>query len=307
MVNKIFALFHPFILLPYSKMKRKMFLGIFREYINYHQSASNSFDKRSPVTIKGYYNKYLLISEFLQEQNMLRMRGTEFKVSLAKKYLDHLLKTYSHNYAARCVDICGAVLDYGVNNEMIEYNPLSSFVIQKNPPKKPTYFTPYQIVKWENYTSPSTLKQKAADLFVLVMHTGFDYGDIEEIGRQHVIFHRGERYIIKPRHKNGNEAVIPLSNVAEEILEKYDYKMRILSNPKFNMALKEVARELEIPMHLTVKSGRKIFMMNKLNNEGYSMEATSKMGGHKSVKTTEQTYAQVNISLVHNEVLAKKN
>lgn len=285
-----------------------MFLGIFREYINYHQTTTNQFDKRSPVTIQGYYNKYLLVHEFLSEKNRQRMSGTNFKVSVAKEYFNYLMKEgHSHNYAARCVGICSTVLDYGLRNEMIDYNPLSSYSIPKMPPKKPTYFTPNQIKLWENYRSHSHIKQKAADLFVLIMHTGFDYGDLFEVGRQHIVAHKGERYIIKPRHKNGNDAIIPLTEKAEELLEKYDYRMKALSNPELNAAIKEVAREVGINIYLTAKAGRKIYMMNKLNNEGYSIEAVSKMGGHKSIKTTEQTYAQVNIELVHKEMVNRRN
>jgi site-specific recombinase XerD len=190
---------------------------------------------------------------------------------------------------------------------MIDYNPLSSFTIPKLPPKKPTYFTPVQREMWEKYKSHSIIKQKAADLFVLIMHTGFDYGDLYEVGRQHYVFFKGQKYLVKPRHKNGQEAIIPLSEKAEEILERYDYKMKLLSNPELNAAIKEVARELGINIHLTVKTGRKIYAMHQLNNEGYTMEATSKMLGHKSVKTCEQTYAQVNIHLVHNEITGKNS
>lgn len=247
-----------------------------------------------------------MIAEFLYSENLTKIKAKNFKVALAKKYLDHLNKTHSHNYSARCVDICATALDYGVNSELIDHNPLASYVIPKVQPKRPTYFTPAQIVKWEKYRSNSSMKQKASDLFVLVMHTGFDYGDLYEIRREHKVIHKGELYLVKPRHKNGNEAIIPLTEKAEEILEKYDYKMRILSNPRFNEAIKDVARELDMNIYLTAKSGRKIFMMNKLNNEGYSIEATSKMGGHKSIKTTEQTYAQVNIELVHREIKLHK-
>jgi site-specific recombinase XerD len=275
---------------------------MFRGYVEYHVNAANKFERRSPVTIKAYYNRYLLVTQFLQNENLLNIRGEEFKVSLAKKYLNYLLDSYSHNYAARCVDIVSSVLDFGVNNELINFNPLSSYSIRKLPPKKPTYYTPAQILKWEAYKSPSTLKQKAAHLFVLIMHTGFDYGDLSEVGRHHIVDHCGKRYIVKPRHKNGKEAIIPLSEKAEELLELYDYKMKLISNPKFNQAIKEIAREMGLHSYLTVKTGRKICAMNMLNNKGFGMSAVSKILGHSSVKTTEQTYAQVNISLVHSEI-----
>ncbi len=286
-------------------MKKRTFTSIFDHYIAYHQKTTNPFDRRSKTTIAGYRNKFLLVTQFLTDQNIRRIAPHDFKVPLAKKYLEYLLQNYNHNYAARCVAICSTVLDFAVNNEMADHNPLSSFVVPKLPPKRPTYFTIPQIEKWERYRSHSAIKQKAADLFVLIMHTGFDYGDLEEIGRHHIAEHKGVRYIIKKRHKNGNEAIIPLSLVADEILEKYNYRMRLISNPKFNAAIKEVARELDMNIYLTAKSGRKIYAMNKLNNEGYTMESTSKMLGHRSIKTTEQTYAQVNIELVHKEVSSK--
>jgi len=192
-----------------------------------------------------------------------------------------------------------ALMAWAVKEEMIESNPLGSFVLPKDKPKKPTYYTPEQIKKWENYKSESSIKQKAAHLFVLVMHTGFDYGDLDEVRREHVTIRQGKKYIVKGRHKNGNQAIIPLSEKAEELLELYDYKMRILSNPKFNEYIKVVAVELEINIYINVKAGRKIFMMDALNNKGYDIAPVSRMGGHDSIKTTEQIYSQVNFELVH--------
>lgn len=285
-------------------MKKTTFLQAFRAYIRYHAGAINKRDRRQPVTIQGYCNKYLLISRYLSDRGQRGILCRDFRVRIARDYLGHLMNNYghSHNYAARCADICSTVMSWAVNEDLADHNPLNSFSIPKDPPKKPVYFTTGQIAKWEQYRSPSQLKQKAADLFTLIMHTGFDYGDLYEVGRQHLTQRDGIKYLIKPRHKNGNEAIIPLSPVAEAILERYDYKMRQLSNPKLNEAIKQIADEIGINVYLRVKDGRKIFMMDKLNNKGYSIEATSRMGGHNSIRTTEQTYAQVAFNLVHSSV-----
>lgn len=282
-------------------MKTTPFLNVFRAYIKYHQHAQSRQDRRSPITIQGYCNKYLLISRYLADQQLSNVAADDFKVVIARRYLDHLMNTYSHNYAARCVDICATVLNFGLNEELCTINRLAAFVIPKQAPKLPTYFTPAQITKWEQYKTRSHGRQKAADLFVLVMHTGFDYGDLYQVGRHHLHVRDGIKYLIKPRRKNGNEAIIPLSTVAERILEKYDYKMRLIANSTFNEAIKHIADEIGINTYLTVKSGRKIFMMDKLNNKRHSLEATSRMGGHNSIKTTEQTYVRVTFDLVHRE------
>lgn len=283
------------------------FLKAFRSYIRYHQKTNIKQDQRTQETINSYKNKYLHVSRFLASQNLSLLACSDFKARIARQYLDHLSGSYVHNYAVRCMAICSTVLDFAVNEEMADYNPLGSFSIQKTPPKPPTRFSPAQIMLWERYLSPKAGMQKAADLFTLIFHTGFDYGDLDEIGRHLVIIQDGFKYIIKGRHKNGNEAIIPLVPQAERILEKYNYRMKLMANKTFNQRVKAIAAELGINIYLTIKSGRKIFVMDRLNHLRYSIEAVSKMAGHKSIKTTEQVYGQVTFDLVHNEVLQLSN
>lgn len=92
--------------------------------------------------------------------------------------------------------------------------------------------------------------------------------------------YKEQQYIMKPRHKPPhNKQVVPVSPVLKFLLEKYKYKISLLDNVKLNKKIKVVAEELGLSIRPTVKDGRKLFMMNKLNNEGWTMEATSKMGG----------------------------
>lgn len=284
-------------------MENITFLAVFQRYVEYHDNNRLIYDRKAKVTVQSYKNRLELLKIFLKHGRQIDISAEDFRPSVCKRFFDGLASRYSHNYSARVAASCSTVLDWAVNEDMIPFNPLKSFHIPKAPPKKPPYFTTTQIRLWENYTSSDPMKQKAADLFTLIMHTGFDYGDLVEVRRGHIMHYGEVKYIIKPRRKNGNEAVIPLSPTAERILEKYNYKVRVLSNPQLNRMIKEVAADLEIQTYLTTKSGRKIFGMNKINNEGFSMEAGSKMLGHKSIKTTEQTYVHVNINLVHSEVL----
>lgn len=285
-----------------SFMRKARLVEVFRKYISYHNATYNSFDKRAKVTIGAYANKMSLLIEFLNEKELLKLLAKDFTTKVAKEYFTWLCEKYQHNYAARVCEICRTVLDYGVEAEIIEINPIASLSIKKTKPKKPPYFSPQQIKDWENYTSTDDNKRKAAHMCVLQIHTGFDYGDFGEVSREHIHMHGGRKYLIKPRHKNGVEQILPLSEKAEEILELYDYKMKLLSNPEHNLYLKEVAADLGIKMHLTNKSFRKLFFMNKLNNEGYHIGPLSKMGGHKRIQTTEDTYASVTLNLIENEL-----
>lgn len=287
-------------------MSKITFLELFREYVKFRRNSSDKFERIKPQTIRHYYNKQSLVSDYLFLNNIIKIKAMDFdstQCTALFNYMDE--KQYAHNYSVRTVQLCISALDFGAEKGIIPNNPAIYWKMKKLPPKEPIYLCPDQIKQIESYQTSCSMKRKGADMFILQLHTGFNYGDFKEVKRHHVILFKDTKYLIKPRHKNGNKQVVPLSDVAERVLEHYDYKMQLLSNPGYNKVLKLIATDLKIPHELKCKDGRVIFMMNKLNNEGYSMEATSKMGGHKSVRTTEAYYAQVDINLIHNEYQKK--
>ena len=98
-----------------------------------------------------------------------------------------------------------------------------------------------------------------------------------------------------------NVSNVPLLEQAMEIIEKYkDHpicisKNTILpmrSNQKLNAYLKEIADICNIRKPMTMHIARHTFATTVLLSNGVSMEATSKMLGHTSLKTT-QIYAKV--------------
>lgn len=282
------------------------FLSLFREYIAYYRDTNDPQIQKKKITIDIYVDKYNVLVSFLQEKNILKLSAKDFSETLAQNYWEWLGK-YSQNYAIRLIEICSSVLDFGVQKKYIKHNPIIYFKKKRQRPKAPPYLSESQIRLYEEYRSDSSTHQKACDMFVIVLHTGFDYGDFGEFDRdQHMREYKCTEYIIKPRHKPPHVMqVIPVSQELKRRLEKHAYKIKLLSNPTFNEYIKLVADELGMHLRPKVKDGRKIFMMNKLNNEEYSMEATSGMGGHKTTRTTEAFYAQVNIERIHREVKNK--
>lgn len=280
------------------------FLELFRKYIAYYREASNKFERKKPATIRHYNNKYSLVCDFLFELQTVKIYPHQFTDLLCTELFNYLDgKEYSHNYSVRVVEICISVLDFGAKNKIIQSNPSAYWSMPREAPQDPIYLSAEKIKQIEDYKSLSSLKQKTADMLVVQIHTGVGYGDFKEIKKTDIVNFKGKKYFIKPRHKNSNKQVVPLSDIAENVFLKYNYDMQLLSNPVYNRWLKVVAFELDINQKLKCRDGRTIFMMNKLNNEGYSMEAVSKMGGHKTVRTTEMYYAKVDINLIHNEYL----
>jgi site-specific recombinase XerD len=95
------------------------------------------------------------------------------------------------------------------------------------------------------------------------------------------------------RNKTTHEALLPLLPEAEQILLKYKFRLRIISNSKLNSYLKEVADIASVKALLTTHVARKTFGMMMLNVYKYSLEKVSRMLGHNSIKTTQGWYVKV--------------
>lgn len=276
------------------------FLTLFRKYITYHSVSNVHYEKRKPVTIQAYNNKYNLVNAFLFEKGKMSLSAQHFSISLSKELLEWSNSKYSHNYSVRIVEICKDVLDFGIENEHIKSHQLPVLRLKRLPPKKIVYLNPEELEKLERYQPNTSTKEKAKDLFLLQCYTGMAYTDIVSVTEWNVHFYKGRRYILKKRNKTSVESFIPYNDIIEGILKKYNFQMKILSNVNFNAALKDIADDLEISKHLTTHIGRKTFAMISLNWYGYGMEAVSAMLGI-SIRTAEKHYAQVGLNLVSNE------
>lgn len=278
-----------------------VFLKIFRDFINYHSTTFVLYDKRKQKTIDGYFVRYNSISSFLLSKNLIKLKAKDFTIRIANEYFSELSSKHGNNYSARNVEVCKMVLEYATRNELIKYNPLNSFRAKKTMPLKPVYLTPNELILFENYIPGNPMLLKAKQMFLFQCYTGMDYGDITNVSLDNIIVYKDREYIIKKRLKTGIEAFIPYSEKAKVILSIHG-RMNLLSNQKYNQSLKIIGIDLKLNKDITSHIGRKTFAMTKLNYESYSIEAVSKILGHKSIKTTESYYAQVEIDLISREL-----
>ena len=144
--------------------------------------------------------------------------------------------------------------------------------------------------------------QEVRDCFVFCCYTGYAYKDAANLTPDHIgTGINGSKWIYTSRQKNDNVSNVPLLDQAMEIIEKYaDHpdcvsKNKLLpmkSNQKLNAYLKELADICEITKPMTMHIARHTFATTVLLSNGVSMEATSKMLGHSSLKTT-QIYGKI--------------
>ena len=273
------------------------------------QIYNSSFEKLVGIEIgKITFGRYATfaarISNFIsskmkQKDIMLH----EIKYSFGIEY-EHYLKTelkLHQNTLVKYIQYLNRVLDYCVKYEWLDKNVLFGYKCPVKESKR-EYLTQDELQRVMDKEINIDRLSEVRDIFVFCCHTGYAYKDAAQLTPDHIgTGINGRKWIYTSRQKNDNVSNVPLLEPALEIIEKYkDHplclnKNRILpmkSNQKLNAYLRELADICSISKPMTMHIARHTFATTVLLSNGVSMEATSKMLGHSSLKTT-QIYGKI--------------
>ncbi|HMR89157.1 MAG TPA: site-specific integrase [Saprospiraceae bacterium] len=273
------------------------------------QIYNSSFEKLVGIEIgKITFGRYATfaarISEFITKK--LKQKDiylTDIKYSFGIEY-EHYLKTelkLHQNTLVKYIQYLNRVLDYCVKYEWLEKNVLFGYKCPVKETKR-EYLTQDELQRIMDKEIKIERLREVRDIFVFCCHTGYAYKDAAELTPDHIgTGINGRKWIYTSRQKTDNVSNVPLLDQAMEIIEKYkDHpicvsKNRLLpmkSNQKLNSYLKELADICSISKPMTMHIARHTFATTVLLSNGVSMEATSKMLGHSSLKTT-QIYGKI--------------
>lgn len=130
------------------------------------------------------------------------------------------------------------------------------------------------------------------DLFVFHCYTCLSYSDLAKFDAKLIQVVDGKKVYCGRRGKTKVRFTVPLLPPALDLLAKYNNKLPIISNTKYNSYLKEVAAAAGIHKPLTTHWARHTGA-TLLLNAGVPIEIVSKVCGHSSVKMTEKIYAKL--------------
>lgn len=139
---------------------------------------------------------------------------------------------------------------------------------------------------------PTPHIERARDVFVFQTLTCLAYCDLKKFDISKIEDIDGKKAYVNRRRKTDRGFTIPMHPDALSILEKYDNKLPVISNVKYNEYLKIVAQASGIDKPITSHWARHTGATLLLNN-GISMEIVAKICGHSSIKITEQIYAKM--------------
>ena len=152
--------------------------------------------------------------------------------------------------------------------------------------------TPQEFYKLKSAKMPTESIERIRDVFVFQTYTCLSYSDLREFDSKMIQEVKGMNVYVGNRKKTNMTFTIPILSPALDILHKYNGKLPIISNVKYNEYLKVVAQSSGIDKPLSTHWARHTGA-TLLLNEGIPMQIVSKICGHSSIKITEQVYAKL--------------
>ncbi len=149
------------------------------------------------------------------------------------------------------------------------------------------------------------------DMFLFGCFTGLSYIDIKTLTHDKIqrMDFDGEEWIITRRTKTRVSSNVPLMEIAKELIERYrglaggDLVFPMPSNSVCNTHLKQIAKACGIHKEIGFHLSRHTFATTVYLCNGGTIEALSKILGHKHISTT-QIYAEVTNRMVSSDFRA---
>lgn len=164
------------------------------------------------------------------------------------------------------------------------------------------YLEREEIKKIMDVELPTKCLERVRDLFIFQTYTCLAYSDMMAFDVKNIQRDaKGRSLYVAKRNKTDIGFTILLLDDAIKILEKYDYKLPVITNEKYNDYLKIVAFmagvNKPISSHWARHTGATLLL-----NAGVDMEIVAKVLGHSSTKITREIYAKLLDSTVADAV-----
>lgn len=179
----------------------------------------------------------------------------------------------------------------GINLDLLSKDPYFLFEMPKKKSKEPIFLEDWEIEKLKNYMPINAKLEHVKDLFIFQCFTGLSYIDLSQFDSSFIHIISGKKVLKSNRQKTDESFISLLLPEAENILNKYAYKLPKLSNQKYNDYLKLLGSGSGIIKNLTTHVARHTYATYLLNR-GIPIETVSRAMGHSNIKMT-QHYAKL--------------
>ena len=176
---------------------------------------------------------------------------------------------------------------------LIKVNPYTRLNISRGDESGLTRFlTPDEFRRFENAIMPTESLRRVRDLFVFQTYTMMGYSDLERFDYKDCFKVNGKMAYKSNRVKTGKEFTFALLKPAMDILRKYNFKLPIISNVKYNLYLKAAVKYAKIDKPVSCHWARHTGATLLLNKGKMDLATISKILGD-TLRETEKTYAKL--------------
>ena len=254
-------------------------------------------------SLKNYRYTYRALQNYLKyqyRQAELVLEDLTMKFAYGfERYLKQKTAC-NQNGAMKHIQRLKAILNFGVRNEYLKNNPVSTFQISFKKSHR-AYLNQEELNNLEKLQVKIPRLVNIKSLFLFACYTGLSYIEVKNLRVKNIGVEKGdERWIYTTRQKTGTIEDVPLLPKAEKILDNYlrfhsspnDLIFPTPTNQVMNRYLKELAEVAGIYKNITFHSARHTFATTVTLANGLPLETLQAFLGHASVKTT-QIYAQI--------------
>lgn len=236
------------------------------------------------------------IESYLTSVGKTDIRLRDITPSFVEDYQNYCLTNLKPSTTVKEMKMLKKILAFAVRERYIEVSPFQLRLKEEKLEYHP--LTQYEIdLIWKKDIDNSRISM-VRDLFIFQVYTGLSYIDMATLTTDDII----DDVIIKRRKKTDVKSIIPLLPISKAILERYDYRLPVISNQKYNAYLKVLGDLCGTRQILHSHLARHTYATLLLNN-GVDMVTVSKTMGHANSKITEKIYAEMRKETVVNNIL----
>ena len=249
---------------------------------------------------KKYKQSKIRVGEYIKSMGKDDIKLTDITPSFCSGYHTYCLTHLKPTTTSKELKMLKRVLQFAVNERYIDVNPFRLKIKEERVDHQPLTVEDIEKI-WTTDIDNKRLSE-VRDCFIFQCYTGLAYCDMASLSMDDI----KDGVIYKNRKKTDVESVVPLLPISKTILERYEYKLPVISNQKYNMHLKALGDLCGVKQNLTSHLGRHSYG-TMLLNKGVDMKTVSRTMGHSNMKITESTYAVLRRETVVSNILEKMN
>lgn len=250
---------------------------------------------------QGAYQKYEYVRNLFYKHIDCKKEVTAITPSVIDNFYITLQQRYNTATSASHMTRLKTIITYAINDGRLKINPFKNVKV-KHGKKKIEYLTEEELKRIRDLEIDNKSLADVRDAFIFQASTGLAYIDLLNLNREDIkITDDGTHYITKTRHKTNSTYTTVILPMGVEVLKRHDYKLRVISNQKYNLFLKNIQALANINKTMTTHLARKTFCCLLLN-KGISINTVAKCAGHNDIKITRSYYATLQESTVIREV-----